>query len=461
MSSNSRAVHNLRERRAAERAVRAHIRSRQAAHQQALSAQTGPTALPPAPPPLSSDEDVMTFLCAARLGDCQTLAAQLDAGQRCDVRRPNLFSGMGALHVAAMVGSMNSVQLLLRWGADVNLGTLSVTRQSPVATWRADGALYGAVDVAGTPLDMAVRCAHTSIIKVLIAAGAMGATHMASWVPQSDLHEVTDPGEQLREIYNPAGSVGNVWPDRVRLASEAHHRLRLVLHGGDDEGWSKSSHLAHPPAFVAAVQTVLFAAHRPPLVNSARPPAACAEHERLAEHVDASSEQGPLTDNGPLTRKGDDGGCCGGFWSLGTDELEHIFRLAAFPLSDWCRQTVCPQSKRCLGQSGDGRRNNIACRAISCCNNNAAILSKRYPSPSQAQNKENNVGKSAACNRVSDAVAPGRSATGSMTVRPSAQRVDAPAAEVAQEMRLLGFGPHWGAVLAEMRDQEKDLKWTS
>ena len=51
-------------------------------------------------------------------------------------------------------------------GADVNLGTLGVTHQSPAATWRADGALYGVVDVAGTPLDMAVRCAHVDVVQV-------------------------------------------------------------------------------------------------------------------------------------------------------------------------------------------------------------------------------------------------------------------------------------------------------
>eukprot|EP00959_Pyramimonas_sp_CCMP1952_P355924 7453991-Pyramimonas_sp.AAC.1 len=46
MSGSSRAVHNLRERRAAERAARAHIRERQAAHD-----RTPRYARPPKPQP--------------------------------------------------------------------------------------------------------------------------------------------------------------------------------------------------------------------------------------------------------------------------------------------------------------------------------------------------------------------------------------------------------------------------
>eukprot|EP00959_Pyramimonas_sp_CCMP1952_P413415 8662868-Pyramimonas_sp.AAC.1 len=280
--------------------------------------------------------------------------------------------------------------------------------------------------------------------QVLIRAGGLGGAHMAQW---------PDLGHGMGSNI----MINGDWPDRVRGCTEAHQRLRLVLRGGDVNGWSRSTHLSHPPTFVAAVQTVLFATARSAtsavahavthagsrggdeLVDCHRSvglhcqPAKSGSDVHYSDRAESSSSVGGLHDG-----SGTGGGDCRsvnsmptGFWSLGRDELEHIFQLAAFPLSEWC------QMKRST-KRGEGS-NEVEGIVIAEGNDVGASSGSSHLRQHDATSRTISAAQ--------------RRTAGTMTTRPS-RHEDAPAAEVAQELRLLGFGPHWGVVLSEMREAE-------
>jgi len=108
------------------------------------------TALASGAPPDSFATDGVPVLClAAQLGATQALAALLEARAQCTARDA---AGFTALHLAAMRGHEEAVQLLIEAGAAVG-ATISRLQEA-------------------TPLHLAAQYGHLAVIDRLVAGGA-------------------------------------------------------------------------------------------------------------------------------------------------------------------------------------------------------------------------------------------------------------------------------------------------
>lgn len=247
-----RLVSSLRATRAAERAARSHAFT---------SWSNGPQIPLNVPIELRNDHKAAaleTFLSAASKGETDALAKIIDSGQNVDARAVHIQGGRTALHAAVINGHVEAVRMLLRCGADANLGTLGLTRVTPTKSWRVGQTIWGSMDITGTPLDYAARVLGSKaatrtvieIVRELLGAGAVGGEYLALWPAPA--------------------STGLVSEDRIKGCDERAQWLRLALRGGQPCCWTHDTHQAYPPNFRRAVRFLLLVVLCPTRVEMVR-----------------------------------------------------------------------------------------------------------------------------------------------------------------------------------------------